>query len=139
MDEDEPSSKKILENPENTLRAEWQLFWDALFGPTSQLHFEEKTQGLEQDLSLDNIRLITKNLSQTRRKLNQELEKIKSEIEQKSQLLENLKVVGSPIEETLARIHELNELGQNTSQKLEDLSGRLKRARKIEDQLKKTL
>lgn len=128
------------------LKTEWNLFWETILGEEhdpngtaagSKVKDPFVTGKLE-TLSLDQIKAITKALSSDRRKLNQRLETVSREIEESSQRLESLKLVGGEPDETVQKINELNDLGQTLSEQLDRINERLKIARSREDIIKKT-
>ncbi len=142
------------------LKTEWNLFWETILGEENEAPLadgeasdgEGKTTtaaaktatkdpfvtGKLETLSLEQIKAITKALSSDRRKLNQRIETVNREIEENSQRLESLKLVGGEPEETVQKINELNDLGQTLSAQLNRITERLKLARTREDVIKKS-
>lgn len=128
------------------LKTEWNLFWETILGEEHDPN--EGAEGVKvkdpfvtgklETLSLEQIKAITKALSSDRRKLNQRLETLNREIEENSQRLESLKLVGGEPEETVQKINELNDLGQTLSEQLDRINERLKIARSREDTIKKS-
>jgi len=127
------------------LKTEWNLFWETILGEEhDEAAAAEKEQtkdpfvtGKLETLTLDQIKAITKALSSDRRKLNQRMETLNREIEENSQRLESLKLVGGEPEDTVQKINELNDLGQTLSEQLNRINERLKIARSREDKIKK--
>jgi chromosome segregation ATPase len=126
------------------LKTEWNLFWETILGEESDEEAAAKEQtkdpfvtGKLETLTLDQIKAITKALSSDRRKLNQRMETLKHQIEENSQRLESLKLVGAEPEETVQKINELNDMGQTLSEQLNRINERLKIARSREDKIKK--
>jgi chromosome segregation ATPase len=141
-----PRKKKIKSHGfVEGLKTEWNLFWETILGdePDNEASAEkEQTKdpfvtGKLETLNLDQIKAITKALSSDRRKLNQRMETLNREIEENSQRLESLKLVGSASDETVQKINELNDLGQALSEQLNRINERLKIARSREDTIKK--
>ena len=129
------------------LKTEWNLFWETILGEDESEPTEVESAlgtkdpfvtGKLESLNLDQIKAITKALSSDRRKLNQRMESLNREIEENSQRLESLKLVGGEPEETVQRINELNDLGQTLSEQLNRINERLKIARQREDAIKKS-
>jgi hypothetical protein len=134
------------------LKTEWNLFWETILGeehdPTVPDGGADQAQkaatkdpfvtGKLETLSLEQIKAITKALSSDRRKLNQRIETVNREIEESSQRIESLKLVGGEPEDTVFRINELNDLGQTLSEQLNRINERLKLARSREDIIKKS-
>jgi len=126
------------------LKTEWNLFWETILGEEHDEAVAEKEQtkdpfvtGKLETLTLDQIKAITKALSSDRRKLNQRMETLNREIEENSQRLESLKLVGGESDGTVQKINELNDLGQTLSEQLNRINERLKIARSREDKIKK--
>lgn len=117
-----------------SLKNEWSLFWDAIKTNHSRPDFEEDFEEVKSELpilSADQIKEMAKQLSQSRKKINQKIESINKEIELNTAKLDTLRLVGSSDEVTIARIHELNDLGQKLSQELFDLDEKIRLARKL--------
>jgi len=139
------------------LKTEWSLFWDNLIGDEEEpLSPEEEAQearekiirenskdpfvtGKLESLSLDKIKMITKALSQDRKTLNQKLEGLKKELDLSSAKLESPRLAVDEKDQTHKRINELSDLGHALNEKLNLINDRLKRARKVEDRIKKEL
>lgn len=122
-----------------SLKHEWALLWETLSGegPTeSENPFET---GKVRALSLDDVKRLTRELSQDRRKLNRRLESLNKELELNTAKLESVRLVGGEDDDTVRKIGELNEQGQKVSHALADLDGKLRRAREHEDQLRRRL
>jgi hypothetical protein len=132
------------------LKSEWKLFWENIVGDeeSSPGKSGSKEKGDSSDpfntgklekLSIEQIKAITKVLSQDRALLNQKLEKINREIEESLAKAQSLSLVGGDPGEAQSKTSELNELGLVISEDLHKLDRHLKLARKREDQLKKLL
>lgn len=128
-------SKSILEG----FKSEWSLFWETLTGEDESKPVELQEDPFEtgqiEMLTFDQVRAITKALSQDKRKLNQKMESTKKEIDLNSAKLESLKLVGSDTDDTEARITELHEVGRAITHELVRIDERLKRARLTEKQI----
>lgn len=127
------------------LKTEWNLFWETILGEDQNSKEEDspKTKdpfvtGKLETLSVEQIKAITKALSSDRRKLNQGLEALAKEIDENTARLESLKLVGGETEETLQSLHELTDLGQKFSEQLSRIDERIKQARQVEDQLRRS-
>jgi len=129
------------------LKTEWALFWETILGdepsepdpadPAKTSSKDPFVNGKLEQLSLEQIKVITKALSSDRKKLNQRLESLNKEIELNSAKLESLKLVGGEHEETYQKLNELSDLGQSLSEQLHKINDRLKSARQREDAIKK--
>jgi len=114
------------------------LFWHGLVGEDeAEVAAEDPfLTGRLRSLTVDQIKQITRALSQDRRKINQHIEKINSEIENNSQTVENLKLVGGDPEEVLEKINKLTDAGQQLSLQLQKVDEQLRKFREREDALK---
>ncbi|MNJ91353.1 hypothetical protein D3C87_90040 [compost metagenome] len=120
------------------LKSELSLFMEVFQGEDSESKDAFENGKLEV-LSFEQIRAITKALSEDRKKLNQRLESLSKELDLNAAKLESLRLVGGDHETTLKRIHELNDLGQNISESLNKLDAKLKEARRQEEALKEEM
>lgn len=133
------SDKKTKPRSVVNFMTEWNLFWDGLKGEDQaepDLN-DPFVTGKLQSLTLVQIKEMTKALSQGRRKLNQKMEILSKEIENSTQTVESLKLVGGEPSEIEKKINDLNDQGQQLSLQLQQLNERLKWARRREDELKK--
>lgn len=146
MGEDGSSSrrnKKSYDSFLENLKVEWNLFWHSIVGDeddqiasnSEQDIFENKLQ----NMSLEQIRSITKSLSQDRKLINQRIEVLHKEIELNQAKLDGLKAIGQEFSIEDRRLTELHDLGQNLTQQLSKLDVFLKLARKREAEIKKEL
>lgn len=114
----------------DSLKAEWKLLIHGFLG--------EADTSLDKEVSLQEVRKdlgsIKKALSLKRKKANQQIEKIKTKIEQHMTILETLKLVGSDFQETEALIEELRNEGAAASEVLGQLDQQLLRVRELEQE-----
>lgn len=131
------SSRSIVK----ALKNEWSLFWEVFQSRKGTNKSEEDVfnTGKLEVLNLDQIKEITKALLEDRTKINQKMESISKEIDLNSTKLESLRLVGASDEETLKRIHELNDLGQNMSYALAKIDEQLREIRERESQIQENL
>jgi len=138
---EEPQSAALaageVESHERPFKIEWSLFWEGLLGDhgdPEKKTSEETLAGLSpvQPLSREKIQALIKDLSNQRKLLHKQIEKLNKEIELSSTKVESLRLVGSEPEETLNRINELTDRGQELSLRLEKLDQKLKWARACE-------
>ncbi len=137
----------------DSLKSEWNLFWENIVGDDDETAAKdakkaavsEESQkdpfstGKLERLSLEQIKAITKVLSQDRAQLNQKLEKINRELEENMAKAQSLALVGGDFEEAQSKTSELNELGQQVAADLGKIDEQLKLARRREDVLKKAI
>lgn len=127
-----------------SLKTEWALFWESIAGENEtadkgQLLENAFETGKLQPMSLDDVRSLTRALSQDRRKLNRRLESLKKEIDLNTAKLESLRLVGGEDDETFRKISELNDQGQSLSNELSKLDSQLRLARTKEEEIKRQL
>jgi hypothetical protein len=129
------SSKGEPDSFVDSLKNEWNLFWESLVGENQ----EKETEILPAPtpLTLEQVKALTKALSADRKRLNLKLEEIRRQIEENSARLETLKVVGGSEEETFHLLSELSDQGQKVSEQLHKVDERFKIARAREDEIKK--
>jgi len=145
-----PTSEEMGSFLEN-IKTEWHMFWAGIVGDDEKdvevskngLLSEDKNDfpdafvtGKLQVLSIEQVKLITRALSQDRKKINQRIEQIHREIELNSERLESIKLVGGDVADTIDEINKLNDLGMKLSLQLEKVSQQLDRFRSREDELK---
>ena len=123
------SSRSIVKS----LKKEWALFLEAFQGDEAD---ETKEDGFDKAqvevLDMDKIRQLTRALTEDRKKINQKLETLNKELDLNSAKLESLRLVGGSEDETIDRIHELNDLGQKMAEALMKLDSKLKDIRNKE-------
>lgn len=123
------SSSSILKS----LKNEWSLFLQA-FQSDENTQDTDKNDPIDShqnvdDISFEEVRDLTKTLTEDRKKLNQQLEILAKELEQSSDKLENLRLVGGQEEGTLQKIHDLNDLGLSITEQLAKIDKRLRQIR----------
>lgn len=83
-------------------------------------------------LTFQDLKAYAKHLSHERKSVNNQIEEIKQAIEEKHQTIENLILVKSDTAEVLKEIEELNGLGQQLSQQMEQINRKVKSLRMVE-------
>lgn len=122
----DPDGSKSKQNP---LKVEWALFWESLFGDSSE---GEKSIPEIGEIPREQLIGLTKELSSKRKQLHKQLETLNKEIEANSAKLESLKLVGGETEETLNRLGQLSDRGHSLSEELEKLNQKLQFVRERE-------
>ncbi len=127
-----------LEKPElepdretSGIGAEWKLLLQGFLGDQ-----EETGKKVDVPMSMKELTTLKKSLSQKRKTANQQIERIKNEIEQHTAVIENLKLVGSDTEETEALIEELKTEGSAVSEVLNRIDQQLQRVRELDLEMK---
>jgi hypothetical protein len=122
----------------DSLKVEWKLFWAGIIGDEPEkIDLNDHTP--LQVLNLEQTKTLIRTLSNDRRKIHRRLESINKEIEDNTQRLQTIELVGGEKDETLKAIEKLSDLGIQMSHELEKLNERLKEARRTQDQMIKQL
>ncbi|MFN9066210.1 MAG: hypothetical protein ACK5V3_03205 [Bdellovibrionales bacterium] len=121
----DPDGSNTKQNP---LKIEWHLFWEGLFGDSS----DKGESSTLSPLSREKLNEITKELSSKRKQLHKQLETLNKELDANSVKLESLKLVGAETDETLQRISQLSDKGHALSEELEKLNAKLQFVRERE-------
>lgn len=116
------------------LKQEWKLFWDSLKKSPEALQAPSSFEsGQLRKLSIEDIKKITRSLSTHRRRLNQELEFLRSEIDNRTHSLESL--AEEQRQKALSELNDLNDRGQTMSLRLNQLDQHLRETRTLEDEI----
>jgi uncharacterized phage infection (PIP) family protein YhgE len=132
-DEPETNSNSNTVKTNNVLEkliSEFSLFWHSIVGDGQQQDFDDEKL---QNLSMDQIRQMTKALSEDRKRLHQKLEEVQRLLDEKNEKLETLRLVRGETENTLSEISRLHDLGQAVSEQLEKVNEKIKSIRLREE------
>ncbi len=137
MDPDESSDKSdsndnlIIKPITNHFKIEWSLFWGGLLGD------QDKAVGSDplKALTREQVGKLIKDLSAQRKQLHKQIESVNKEIEQNTEKLESLQLVGSQPDETIARLNQLSDIGQALGSELQTLNQKLKWVRAHEKEI----
>ena len=114
------------------LRAEWSLLVHSFLDEKS-----EKPELIDQlkaaELSIEEIKVIKKELTSKRKKMNQSIEKIKIKIDQVNNVIENLGLVGSDPAGLLKEIDFLSNEGERISEEVMTLDQKIKKLHELQD------
>ena len=114
------------------LREEWSLLLHSFLD--EQVPDQDLMKKINsQNMTLDQIKTIKKELSSKRKKMNQSIEKIKIKIEQVSGVIENLELVGSDVSGLQKEVDLLNQEGQRISKQIFSLDLKLKQLHDLHD------
>ena len=116
------------------LRDEWSLLLHSFLEESSQSS-GVLDQMKASDLDAEKIRVIKKDLSSKRKKMNQSIEKIKIKIEQVANVIENLQLVGSDTTGLNKEIDFLNHEGEKISEEVFSLDLKIKKLHELQDLL----
>lgn len=128
---DEGDSRSIVYK----LKNEWSLFWGSIAGDESGEASEDAED--PDPITLDDVRQVNRELSESRQKLNQKLESLSREIDLNQAKLESMKLVGADPDEILGRLQELNDQGEKLSGELANFDEKIKATRELEDQFRR--
>ena len=119
-------------NSPRGLRAEWSLLVHSFLEENT-----EKGQLIDQikasEMSVEEIKLVKKELSSKRKKMNQSIEKIKIKIEQVNNVIENLALVGSDPAGLMKEIDFLSHEGEKISEEVFTLDQKIKKLHDLQD------
>ena len=90
-----------------------------------------------QDLTMDQVKILKKDLSHQRKVLNQKIEAIKSEIEKLSNVIENLKLVGSSTANFHDEIDLLHQSGEKISGEIFIVEQKINKIHDLKDRMMK--
>ena len=120
----------------DNIKLDWKLFWAGIAGEEEIEDIDPFETGKLEILTIEQVKKITRALSNDRKKINQKLEQIHREIDQNTERIESILLVGGDSAETVEEINKLNEAGLKLSLQLEKVNQQLDRARSREDELK---
>ena len=116
------------------LRDEWSLLLHSFLDEQSDS--SQTLSKLNQSgMSIDQIKTVKKDLSSRRKKMNQAIEKIKIKIDQMSNVIENLELVGSDVSNLQKEIGSLSTEGERISEQIIDVDSKIKKLHELQDQL----
>lgn len=133
---------------------EWNLFWDGVSeeklgernNQLAHLDFDEnqieaisrnRESGKIETLTIEDVRNIMKNLSDSRKTINQKLEFVQKEIDLNQLKLESIRLVGGNDQDVLKRISDLTTQGVDLATELDGLNRKIEMARKKEESLRR--
>ncbi len=113
------------------LRAEWSMLVHSFLDENHDKTLIDQLKASE--LSVDEIKVIKKELSSKRKKMNQSIEKIKIKIDQVNSVIENLALVGSDPAGLLKEIDFLSNEGEKISSEVMTLDQKIKKLHDLQD------
>jgi hypothetical protein len=125
----------------DNFKTEWKLFWHGIIGEDENPNESKPSQNpFSPDrmrlLTVEQIKQITRALSQDRKRLHQRIEEIQKEIDVLSENIESQELVGSNTNPTILQIQKLSDIGHQLSQQLENVNNQLDRFHDRELELK---
>lgn len=116
------------------LKSEWTLLIHGFIEENTST--DKKTDYISElaksGLKQEDIKLHIKSMSQSRKLLNNQIEKIKADIEHLTGVIENLELVGSDTEGVQTQISDLNTEGEKLSNEIFDIDRKIKKMRELE-------
>ncbi len=114
------------------LRDEWSLLLHSFLDEkANQREVIAKLQSAE--LSVDQIKVIKKDLSGKLKKMNQSIERIKIKIDQVSAVIENLELVGSATTGLHKEIEFLNNEGEKISEEVQLIDSKIRKLHDLQE------
>lgn len=117
MNEDEKS---------NTIKSEWALLMNSFIDENDKTDIKIKNISNPAIYNGDDA----KALSLMKHQLHQQIEVIKSQIEETSQIIENLKLVGSDTDYLNTYLDDLNKQGETVSLQIHEIDQKIKKMRR---------
>ena len=115
--------------PKSSLKSEWSLLLEAFEEDNSPKIKELK--GMPREFLNEAVQLTMRELSDRKHTLFQQIEAIKSEIEETHVVIENLELVGSATEDAFDRIANLHEQGKSLTENISELDQKIKKVRTL--------
>ena len=116
------------------LRDEWSLLLHSFLDDQAN-HNEMLAKLKSTELSVDQIKVIKKDLSSKRKKMNQSIERIKIKIEQVNTVIENLELVGSATLGLQKEIDFLSNEGEKISEEVVLIDNKIKKLHDLQENL----
>lgn len=132
MPEEDSDSLIVTSSNKNSFSSEWSLFVHSFLDVDLKENPEVIKKIKNKGFSAIQIQDHKKKLSVERKRINQRIEDIKLEIEDKNNLIENLHLVGSDTENVIQEISDLTAEGESLSNLVFELEKELKKIREIE-------
>lgn len=122
----------MSDGPSNysSLREEWSLLVHSF------LDQQPEEQNLNpNDLSLEQVGLLQKDLSHQRKVFNQKIEDIKNQIEDLNRIIENLILVGSDPTDIQKQLIDLNVQGEKVSVEIFKIESKIKKIHELKEKI----
>ncbi len=114
----------------SSLRQEWSLLVHSFLD-----HQPEEKNLNADDLSVEQVNLLQKDLSQKRKKLNQKIEGIKSRMDELHAISEILILVGSDNSEIQSELSQLNVDGEKISNEIFSTETKIKKTHELKEKM----
>lgn len=116
------------------LRDEWSLLLHSFLDEQADQN-EMMAKLKSAEMSADQIKVIKKELSSKRKKMNQSIERIKIKIDQVSTVIENLELVGSTTTGLQKEIEFLSNEGEKISEEVMMIDSKIKKLHDLQENL----
>lgn len=121
---------------QSTIRSEWALLLHSFLDEdSSPIEILDRIQLDPDPMTLEEVKLLKKKLSDERKLLNQRIEVIKAQLDKNNRVLSNLELVGSDTEEVVEDNEKLQAEGESITEKLVRLDTKIKKLHELNDAL----
>ncbi len=113
----------------NTIRSEWTLLLNSFVNDNEKVEKKDSQKLKELFQSVSHSDDYAKNLSLNKHHFYQKIEDIKVQIDEITQIIENLKLVGSSTDDLNLELDRLNHQGETISLEIHDIESKIKKIR----------
>ena len=113
----------------NTIKSEWTLLLNSFIDEDEKVGKKDSQKLKEHSQPVFRSEDYAKNLSLNKHHLYQKIEDIKAQIEEISQIIENLKLVGSSTDDLNLDLDRLHQEGEATSLEIHEIENKIKKIR----------
>ncbi len=124
MNEDEKS---------NTIKSEWALLLNSFIDENEKTDVKTKDLPNNAIYNDDYAKQLSKTLSLAKHQLHQKIEEIKAQIDETTQIIENLKLVGSDTDGLDKALDDLHKQGEIVSLEIQEIDHKIKKIRRSQD------
>ena len=113
----------------NTIRSEWTLLLNSFIDDNDKVEKKDSQKLKELSQTMFHSEDYAKNLSSNKHHLYQKIEDIKARIDETTQIIENLKLVGSSTDDLNLDLDKLHQQGEITSLEIHEIENKIKKIR----------
>ena len=117
----------------NTIRSEWTLLLNSFIDDNEKVDQKGHQKLKEASQPAFHNDDYAKNLSLTKHHLYQKIEEIKAQIDETTQIIENLKLVGSDTDGLDKALDDLHKQGEIVSLEIQEIDHKIKKIRRSQD------
>ena len=133
--EEKMSMDIIQTTTQKSLKDEWSLLLHNFLKEDGKKQNKILNSIKEKALTVDQIKMMRKELSSKRKKMNQSIEKIKIKLEQVATVIENLELVGSDTASLNKEVSLLSNEGEKISETILALDSKIKKLHELQELL----